>query len=55
MRSQLMITYCRVATHRRLAVTALYFLSNLAGRLPRYNAHMGRARALETMNVGGVK
>lgn len=50
-----LLTQLRVSVHRRLAVGAMYFLSNLAGRLPRYNAHIWRARALETMNVGGVK
>lgn len=44
-----------VSVHRRLAVGALHSRFNLAGRLARYNAHMWRVRALESMNVGGVK
>ncbi|WP_165496034.1 hypothetical protein [Phytopseudomonas daroniae] len=48
-----LITNLRAASHRRPAVGALHSDFNLAGRLARYNAHMRRARALETMNVGG--
>lgn len=50
-----LIANLRAAAHRSLAVGALHSHSNLASRLVRYNAHMRCARALETMNVGGVK
>lgn len=43
----------RAAAHRRMAMSALRADSSLATRLNRYNAHMQRARAFETMNVGG--
>lgn len=45
----------RAAAHRRMALAALHSDSSLATRLSRYNAHMWRVRALETVNVGGVK
>lgn len=45
----------QAAFHRACALAALRADSSLATRLSRYNAHMRRARAVETMNVGGVK
>lgn len=42
----------RAAAHRAMALAALHANSSLATRLSRYNAHMAKARALET--TGGV-
>ncbi|NAS63179.1 hypothetical protein CVE36_18740 [Pseudomonas syringae pv. actinidiae] len=42
----------RAAAHRAMALAALHANSSLATRLARYNAHMTKARALET--AGGV-
>ncbi len=38
----------RAAAHRAMALAALHANSSLATRLARYNAHMTKARALET-------
>ncbi len=38
----------RAAAHRAMALAALHANSSLATRLSRYNAHMAKARALET-------
>ena len=43
----------RAAAHRAMALAALHANSSLATRLSRYNAHMAKARALET--AGGVQ
>ena len=43
----------RAAAHRAMALAALHANSSLATRLSRYNAHMTKARALET--TGGVQ
>lgn len=43
----------RSLAHRCMALSALHANSSLSARLSRYNAHMQRARALET--TGGVK
>ncbi|MNF02084.1 hypothetical protein D3C80_2011820 [compost metagenome] len=43
----------RAAYHRACALAALRSDSSLATRLARYNAHMERSRALETVDVGG--
>ena len=43
----------RAAAHRAMALAALHANSSLATRLSRYNAHMTKARALET--AGGVQ
>jgi len=43
----------RAAAHRAMALAALHANSSLATRLSRYNAHMSKARALET--VGGAQ
>ena len=42
----------RAAAHRAMALAALHANSSLATRLSRYNAHMAKARALET--AGGA-
>ena len=41
----------RAAAHRAMALAALHANSSLATRLSRYNAHMSKARALETAGV----
>ena len=38
----------RAAAHRAMALAALHANSSLATRLARYNAHMSKARALES-------
>ncbi|MCO8165483.1 hypothetical protein NJC38_25430 [Pseudomonas sp. 21LCFQ010] len=38
----------RAAAHRKMALNALHADSSLSVRLARYNAHMQKARALET-------
>lgn len=38
----------RAAAHRAMALAALHANSSLATRVARYNAHMAKARALET-------
>jgi hypothetical protein len=38
----------RAAAHRAMALAALHANSSLATRLARYNAHMAKARALES-------
>lgn len=43
----------RAAAHRAMALAALHTNSSLATRLSRYNAHMSKARALES--TGGVQ
>ena len=43
----------RAAAHRAMALAALHANSSLATRLTRYNAHMAKARALET--AGGAQ
>lgn len=43
----------RAAAHRAMALAALHANSSLATRLKRYNAHMTKARSLET--AGGVQ
>ena len=43
----------RAAAHRAMALAALYANSSLATRLARYNAHMSKARALES--AGGAQ
>ena len=43
----------RAAAHRAMALAALHANSSLATRLARYNAHMSKARALES--VGGAQ
>ena len=43
----------RAAAHRAMALAALHANSSLATRLARYNAHMSKARALES--AGGVQ
>jgi hypothetical protein len=43
----------RAAAHRAMALAALHANSSLATRLARYNAHMTKARALET--AGGAQ
>ena len=43
----------RAAAHRAMALAALHANSSLATRLSRYNAHMAKARALDT--AGGVQ
>ena len=43
----------RAAAHRAMALAALHANSSLATRLSRYNAHMSKARALET--AGGAQ
>lgn len=42
----------RALAHRRMALSALRAHSALSVRLARYNSHMDKARALET--VGGA-
>ena len=39
----------RAAAHRAMALAALHANSSLATRLARYNAHMSKARALESV------
>lgn len=39
------------AAHRRMAIAALRADSSASVRLSRYNAHMSKARALESMEV----
>ena len=43
----------RAAAHRAMALAALHANSSLATRLARYNAHMAKARSLET--AGGAR
>ncbi|WP_211354871.1 hypothetical protein, partial [Azomonas agilis] len=43
----------RAIAHRRMALAALHADSSLSTRLNRYNDHMNKARALETL--GGVQ
>lgn len=43
----------RAAAHRAMALAALHANSSLSTRLTRYNQHMSKARALES--VGGVQ
>ena len=43
----------RAAAHRAMALAALYANSSLATRLARYNAHMSKARSLES--AGGAQ
>lgn len=43
----------RAAAHRAMALAALHADSSLRTRLTRYNQHMSKARALET--IGGVQ
>lgn len=43
----------RAAAHRAMALAALHANSSLATRLARYNAHMSKARALES--AGGAQ
>ena len=43
----------RAAAHRAMALAALHANSSLATRLARYNAHMSKARALES--AGGTQ
>ena len=43
----------RAAAHRAMALAALHANSSLATRLARYNAHMSKARALES--TGGAQ
>uniref|UniRef100_UPI000F019079 hypothetical protein n=1 Tax=Pseudomonas viridiflava TaxID=33069 RepID=UPI000F019079 len=43
----------RAAAHRAMALAALHANSSLATRLARYDAHMTKARALET--AGGAQ
>lgn len=43
----------RAAAHRAMALAALHANSSLSTRLARYNQHMNKARALET--IGGAQ
>lgn len=43
----------RAAAHRAMALAALQANSSLATRIARYNAHMTKARALES--TGGAQ
>ena len=43
----------RAAAHRAMALAALHANSSLATRLARYNAHMSKARTLES--AGGAR
>lgn len=43
----------RAAAHKAMALAALRANSSLSSRLTRYNSHMAKARALDT--VGGAQ